>query len=92
MLFFTDCVRTLNGPVLNSSSSSFCSSSGESSDFGLIAAGRPERISLSSELSSTRLLKEAYPLLEIGNRCGNRIKRQSLFVGGVSRSKRFDET
>jgi hypothetical protein len=36
VLFFTDCVRTERGPVLNSSSSRFASSSGVISDFGLV--------------------------------------------------------
>lgn len=35
VLFFTDCVKTDNGPVLNSSSSCLASSSGVNSDFGL---------------------------------------------------------
>lgn len=35
VLFFTDCVRTDRGPVLNSSSSLFWSSSGVISDLGL---------------------------------------------------------
>lgn len=38
VLFFTDCVSTDNGPVLNSSSSWRASSSGVSSDFGLFKA------------------------------------------------------
>lgn len=36
VLFLTDCVRTERGPVLNSSSSLFASSSGVISDFGLV--------------------------------------------------------
>jgi hypothetical protein len=35
VLFFTDCVRTESGPVLNSSSSRLANSSGVISDFGL---------------------------------------------------------
>lgn len=38
VLFFTDCVKTDNGPVLNSSSSWRANSSGVSSDFGLFKA------------------------------------------------------
>lgn len=37
MLFFTDCVRTESGPVLNSSCSRAAISSGVISDFGLMA-------------------------------------------------------
>ncbi|KYN37441.1 hypothetical protein ALC56_08195, partial [Trachymyrmex septentrionalis] len=36
VLFFTDCVKTERGPVLNSSSSLFANSSGVISDFGLV--------------------------------------------------------
>lgn len=38
VLFFTDCVRTDSGPVLNSSSSRACSSSAVISDFGFVRA------------------------------------------------------
>lgn len=44
VLFFTDCVSTESGPVLNSSSSSFWSSSGVSSDFGFNAAVESRKI------------------------------------------------
>jgi hypothetical protein len=39
VLFFTDCVRTERGPVLNSSSSRLDNSSGVISDFGLFKSG-----------------------------------------------------
>lgn len=48
VLFFTDCVSTDSGPVLNSSSSCRASSSGVSSDFGFTRAlQRTQYISIS---------------------------------------------
>lgn len=38
VLFLTDCVKTDNGPVLNSSSSLLANSSGVISDLGLVTA------------------------------------------------------
>lgn len=43
VLFFTDCVSTDNGPVLNSSSSWRANSSGVNSDFGLFNALNEKR-------------------------------------------------
>lgn len=43
VLFLTDCVRTDNGPVLNSSSSCLANSSGVNSDLGFTRALRREK-------------------------------------------------